>query len=55
MSNIYLYFFPHILKSFILFDTDQNLPNLVELLSLAVDQIYMSEDDLESKFSGTPI
>ena len=48
-------FFPQSLKSFTKLDIDQNRANSVNRLSLAADQIYMSEDELRSKFSYVQI
>ena len=51
---IFISSFPRTIKSFTLLDTDQNHSNLVNRLSFAVDEIYMSGDDLGSKFGYAP-
>ena len=48
-------FFSRTLNSFTLLDSDQNRSNSINRLSLAADKIYMSGDELGSKFSYVPI
>ena len=48
------YFFPRTLNSFTLLGTDQNRSNPVNRLKLAANWVYMSGDELGSKFSYTP-
>ena len=55
MLDIYFLFFPQALKSFTRLEINQNRSNLVNQLSLAVDQIYMDRDDIESRFSYAQI
>ena len=46
---------PRALNSFTLLDTNQNRSKSVNQLSLEADQIYISGDELGSKFSYAPI